>query len=238
MGDDPRLPAMPEQPTLMISSNIASVLLHICCKCETCGKRRIAGQHDPRLSVARYFHHWLHPRRPWLLGAQLVEPYVDEELPGPSAPTRCCGSMRTIRSATNTRSRISRHLVQTIGRTLMSKKITSGCVTINVHVRADDHVHDIYSFDPDAKVELEEFTDVIAVTSVSRNKDSGRQQPGRAYVAGDDQAGEVSVEYWSLAGAGRAPPGRSGAVHDCRSPICSTACQPGRDRLLVVIGKR
>ena len=54
-------------------------------------------------------------------------------------------------------------------------------------------VHDIYSFDPNAKVELEEFTDVIGRTFKQPEQGLDRQQPSGAYVAGDDPAGKVPV---------------------------------------------
>ncbi len=95
-------------------------------------------------------------------GAQLVEPYVDmKKLPGPSAPTRCCASTLTSRWATN----IHQSYIKTFG-----------AITGRIHIsmsykRMRNHkwymsgrmitVRNIYSFDPDAKVELEEFTDVI-----------------------------------------------------------------------------
>ncbi len=55
-------------------------------------------------------------------------------------------------------------------------------------------VHDIYSFDPNVKVELEEFTDVIGRNfRQPQGRPRLRQQPGRAYVARDDPAGEIPI---------------------------------------------
>ena len=55
-------------------------------------------------------------------------------------------------------------------------------------------VHDIYSFDPNAKVELEEFTDVIGRNFRQPEQGLGfDNSPVVSHVASDDPAREVSV---------------------------------------------
>ena len=89
-------------------------------------------------------------------------PTSTKKLPGPSAPTRCCASTLTSRWATNIRNPTSKRSAPITGRIHISMKIISGCETTNGTMSGRMiTVHDICSFDPDAKVELEEFTDVI-----------------------------------------------------------------------------
>ena len=83
MGDDPRLPKMPEKPTTSwISSATALARRRTCCKERAaCGQGGVAGKDGARVPAARHLDDGVHPRRPrgyW--GAQLVEPYVDEEV--------------------------------------------------------------------------------------------------------------------------------------------------------------
>ena len=55
-------------------------------------------------------------------------------------------------------------------------------------------MNDIYSFDPNLHVELDEFTDIIGRNFKQPSRGPGlRQQPGRPHVALDHPAGEVPV---------------------------------------------
>ena len=89
-------------------------------------------------------------------------PMSTRKSPGRSARTRCCASIPTSRSATNIRNPMSSRSAPITAPTPMSRKTTSGCGTTNGTCRAGMiTVHDIYSFDPNVHVELEEFTDII-----------------------------------------------------------------------------
>ena len=117
-----------------------------------------------RLPDPRHRHRRLHPRRTTATGAaQLVEPYVDPEVAGPSGITRPCASSRTRRPATSIPGCTSSSSARTTSPSLTSRKrtgiarghkwyMTSRLVTVN----------DLYAFDPAVRVELEEFTDVVA----------------------------------------------------------------------------
>ena len=80
MGDDPRLPKMPAKPTLIDFFNHRLPRPTICCKARPCAQGRPRREdvlacllHD--IAVASFIHcdhgYW---------GAQLIEPYVDEEV--------------------------------------------------------------------------------------------------------------------------------------------------------------
>jgi hypothetical protein len=141
MGDDPRLPAMPEKPTLMdffkyrfgpcmhllqsarhaVKANLPDKMVLACLLHDISTIGFIRGDHG----------YW---------GAQLVEPYVDEEV------TWAIRAHQVLRfypdeSVEEDYKRMRDHKWYLSGR-----QIT---------------VHDIYSFDPHVHVELEEFTDII-----------------------------------------------------------------------------
>ena len=96
-------------------------------------------------------------------GAQLVEPYVDEEVTWAIRahqvlrfyPDESVGYEYPQSYVKLVRRRIT-------APTPISRKTTSGCGTTNGTCRAGMiTVHDIYSFDPNVHVELDEFTDII-----------------------------------------------------------------------------
>ena len=110
-------------------------------------------------------------------------------------------------------------------------------------------VHDIYSFDPDVHVELEEFTDVIGREFRQPEQGPGvRQQPGGAYVASADPAGEVSVilachcelvsglgadpgpDETAADGAPRGSPSRKGRGRACSLPGAKRRSNDGSQR--------
>ena len=101
MGPDPRLPPMPEKPTLLdyFKNRFASTnhLLQS-------GALALKNGHSEKVVLACLLHdiavvgfircdhgYW---------GAQMIAPYVDEEVSGRSACTRRCASSPTSRSAT------------------------------------------------------------------------------------------------------------------------------------------
>ena len=60
-------------------------------------------------------------------------------------------------------------------------------------------VNDIYSFDPNAKVNLDDFVDIIGRNFRQLQPGPGlRQQPGLAHVARDHPAGEVPLKPDSI----------------------------------------
>src|SRR5881628_1418291 len=109
MGDDPRLPPMPEKPTLIdffkyrfgpathllqsarhaVNAGLPENMVLACLLHDISTIGLIRGDHG----------YW---------GAQLVEPYVERKSRGRSAPTRRCASIPTSRSATSIRRPTSR----------------------------------------------------------------------------------------------------------------------------------
>jgi hypothetical protein len=163
MGDDPRLPAMPEKPTLMdffkyrfgpcmhllqsarhaVKANLPEKMVLACLLHDISTIGFIRGDHG----------YW---------GAQLVEPYVDEEV------TWAIRAHQVLRFYPD----------ESVGYEYPQSYITSfgqeyrpDPYVEEDYKRMRDHkwymsgrqitVHDIYSFDPNVHVELEEFTDVI-----------------------------------------------------------------------------
>ena len=80
MGADPRLPPMPEKPTLMDFFEFRLAPPRICCKAPNTRSMPGCGEHGPRLPPARYFDVGFIRGDHGYWGAQLVEPYVDEEV--------------------------------------------------------------------------------------------------------------------------------------------------------------
>ena len=137
MGDDPRLPAMPEKPTLMDFFKYRfGPSMHLL----QSARHAVKGGLPEKMVLACLLHdistagfirgdhgYW---------GAQPVEPYVDEEVTWGSARIRCCASIPTSRS-TSTRSYV------TVRRGLPPdpyiQKTTSGCGTTNGTCRPADH---------------------------------------------------------------------------------------------------
>ena len=69
MGDDPRLPAMPEKPTLMDFFKYRfGPAAHLLQSAQARGECGAARQDGARVPAARYLDDRLHPRRPRLLG--------------------------------------------------------------------------------------------------------------------------------------------------------------------------
>ena len=196
MGDDPRLPAMPEKPTLM---DFFKYRFGPCMHLLQSARHAVKADLPEKMVLACLLHdistigfirgdhgYW---------GAQLVEPYVDEEV------TWAIRAHQVLRFYPD----------ESVGYEYPQSYITS----FGQEYRPDPYieedykrmrnhkwymsgrqitVHDIYSFDPNVHVELEEFTDIIGRNF--RQPEAGarlRQQPGRAYVAGDDPPGEVPV---------------------------------------------
>src|SRR5438045_4793777 len=163
MGDDPRLPAMPERPTLIdffryrfgpathvlqsarhaVNAGLPEKMVLACLLHDISTMGFIRGDHG----------YW---------GAQLVEPYVDEEVtwairahqvlrcyPGESAGYEYPQSYV---KAFGVDYRPDPYIEEDYNRMRNHKWYMSGRMIT---------LHDIYSFDPNVHVELEEFSDVI-----------------------------------------------------------------------------
>jgi len=162
-GPDPRLKAMPEKPTLM---DFFKYRFGPCMHLLQSARHAVKGGLSEKMVLACLLHdistigfirgdhgYW---------GAQLVEPYVDEEV------TWAIRAHQVLRFYPD----------ESVGYDYPQSYIKS----FGADYRPDPYVeedykrmrnhkwymsgrmitvHDIYSFDPDAKVELEEFTDVI-----------------------------------------------------------------------------
>ncbi|MFT5174072.1 MAG: hypothetical protein ACI8W7_002259 [Gammaproteobacteria bacterium] len=163
MGDDPRLPAMPKQPTLMdffkyrfgpaahllqsakhaVNAGLSDKMVLACLLHDISTIGFIRGDHG----------YW---------GAQLVEPYVDEEI------TWAIRAHQVLRFYAD----------ESVGYEYPKSYITTFGEDYRPDPYVDDDyqrmrnhkwymsgrmitVHDIYSFDADTVVDLEEFTDVI-----------------------------------------------------------------------------
>jgi hypothetical protein len=163
MGDDPRLPKMPEKPTLIdffkLRFGPSAHLLQS-------ARHAVKGGLPEKMVLACLLHdiavlgfirgdhgYW---------GAQLVEPYVDEEV------TWAIRAHQVLRFYAD----------ESVGYEYPQSYVTLFGVDYepDAYIEADykrmrDHkwymsgrmitVHDIYSFDPNVHVELEEFTDII-----------------------------------------------------------------------------
>lgn len=166
MGDDPRLPKMPDQPALLdffrlrLSSAAVNHLL------QSAALARRAG-HPEKIVMACLIHDiaigGLIPGDHGYWGAQLIEPYVDEEI------TWAVRNHQAVRffadeSVGYTYPAAYRHFfgpdyqppeyIQQAYREARAHRwyMTSRLITLN----------DLYSFDPDVQVEIGEFEDIVA----------------------------------------------------------------------------
>ena len=163
MGDDPRLPAMPEKPTLIdffklrfgpsmhllqsarhaVKGGLPENMVLACLLHDIAATGFIRGDHG----------YW---------GAQLVEPYVDEEV------TWAIRAHHVLRFYAD--ESVGYEYPQSYV-TLFGADYRPDPYVEEDYKRMRDHkwymsgrmitVHDIYSFDPNVHVELEEFTDII-----------------------------------------------------------------------------
>jgi hypothetical protein len=163
MGDDPRLPKMPDKPTLMDFFRLRlAPPMHLL---QSARHARVAGMSE-KMVLACLLHdiavlgfirsdhgYW---------GAQMVEPYVDEEV------TWAIRAHQALRFYPD----------ESVGyaypdnyKAYFGEDFKPEPYIEEEYKRARNHkwymtarmicVHDIYSFDPDVHVELEEFEDVI-----------------------------------------------------------------------------
>jgi hypothetical protein len=163
MGDDPRLPAMPEKPTLMDFFHYRfGPCMHLLQSARHAVKAGLSEKmvlacllHDiSTIGFIRGDHGY------W--GAQLVEPYVDEEV------TWAIRAHQVLRFYPD--DSVGYEYPQSYVKTFGNDYRPDAYIEED-YKRMRDHkwymsgrmitVHDIYSFDPDVHVELEEFTDVI-----------------------------------------------------------------------------
>src|SRR5215831_8711133 len=163
MGEDPRLPKMPEKPTLMdyfrcrfaSTSHLLQSATHA-----------LKGGHDEKVVLACLLHdiavasfircdhgYW---------GAQMIEPYVDEEV---SWSVRAHQALRFFPDE-SVGYEYPEMYVKYFGADYQPEPYI-----VEAYQRARKHkwymsarmicVNDLYAFDPNVKVELEEFTDII-----------------------------------------------------------------------------
>jgi len=163
MGDDPRLPEMPKQPTLMDFFKYRfGPAAHLLQSAKHAMNAGLPGHivlasllHDiSTIGFIRGDHGY------W--GAQLVEPYVDEEV------TWAIRAHQVLRfyADDSVGYEYPQSYIKAFGADYQPDPYVE-----EDYKRMRNHkwymsgrmitVHDIYSFDPEAKVELEEFTDVI-----------------------------------------------------------------------------
>ena len=163
MGDDPRLPKMPDKPTLIdffklrfgpsahllqsarhaVKGGLSEKMVLACLLHDIAGVGFIRGDHG----------YW---------GAQLVEPYVDEEV------TWAIRAHQVLRFYADPS--VGYEYPQSYV-TLFGADYEPDAYVAADYKRMRNHkwymsgrmitVHDIYSFDPNVHVELEEFTDII-----------------------------------------------------------------------------
>jgi len=75
MEDDPRLPQMPEKPTLTDFFKYRfGPCMHLLQKCPACGEDQPTREDCTRLLAARHLDNRLYPRRPRLLGRNWSSP--------------------------------------------------------------------------------------------------------------------------------------------------------------------
>ena len=163
MGDDPRLPAMPEQPTLIDFFKYRfGPSMHLL----QSARHAVKGGLSEKMVLACLLHdistigfirgdhgYW---------GAQLVEPYVDEEV------TWAIRAHQVLRFYPD--QSVGYEYPQSYVKTFGADYVVDDYVAED-YKRIKDRkwymsgrmitVHDIYSFAPDVHVELEEFTDII-----------------------------------------------------------------------------
>ena len=163
MGADPRLPAMPKKPTLIDFFNNRFASLNHLLQSAT---HALKGGHSEKVILACLLHdigvigfiradhgYW---------GAQLVEPYVEEET---SWAIRAHQALRFYPDES-----VGYSYPESYVKNFGADYKPDAYIEDEYH-RARNHkwymtarmitVHDIYSFDPDVVVELDEFTDVI-----------------------------------------------------------------------------
>jgi len=163
MGADPRLPAMPEKPTLIdFFKNRFASLNHLLQSAALAKKNG----HNEKVILACLLHdiavtsfircdhgYW---------GAQMIEPYVDEEI---SWAVRTHQALRFFPDES-----VGYQYPEAYTK-WFGPDYTPEPYIVDEYRRARDHkhymtarlitLHDLYSFDPDARVDLDEFTDII-----------------------------------------------------------------------------
>ena len=164
MGEDPRLPPMPEKPTLLdfFRLRFAPSQAHLLQSANLAQKNGLPGKmvlacllHDVAVvGFIRADHGY------W--GAQLVEPYVDEEV---SWAIRMHQALRFFPDES------VGYEYPEIYRTMFGEDYRPEPYIVADYERARKHrwymsarmicVNDLYSFDPDMEVELDQFEDVI-----------------------------------------------------------------------------
>jgi hypothetical protein len=218
MGDDPRLPKMPARLRLVdffrrrFAPMVANHLLQ---------SARLAreAELDEKVVMACLLHDIAMPglitgdHGYW--GAQLIEPYVDEEV---SWAVRYHQALRYFPDE-SVGYRYPEAYVRYFGEDYQAPDylrqayeqarrhkwyMTSRLITVN----------DLYGFDPDIVVVIDDFEDVIGRRFRQPKEGLGFDNPGCPYVAHDDLAAQLPVndraQYWHRASRGADALGDSG----------------------------
>ena len=166
MGEDPRLPPLPEKPTLLDFFRCRFAIApqaHLLQSANLAQKNDLSDKMVLGLPAARHRGGGFHPHRPRLLGrpARRALRGRGGEL-GRSAPTRPCASFPTNRSGTTTRRTTACSSATTTSRSPTwwprTRRARSHKWYMSARVIC---VNDLYSFDPDVHVDLEQFEDVV-----------------------------------------------------------------------------
>ena len=171
MGADKRLPKMPEKPTLIDFFKLRFASTNTCCRAPRMRSRPASREGHSGLPAARHRRRQLHPLRPRLLGraddralcrrgGQLGDPHAPgSALLSDSRRLKISGDVHPLFGADyEPEPYISRNTSAPNHKWYM----TSRMITVN----------DIYSFDPNAKVDLDDFIDIIGRNFRSRRKAS------------------------------------------------------------------
>ena len=197
MGADPRLPEMPDKPTLIDFFKCRFASLNHLLQSAT---HALKGGHNEKVVLACLLHdigvasfircdhgYW---------GAQMIEPYVDEEV---SWAVRMHQALRFFPDPSvgyeypqmyikyfGADYKPEPYIVADYERARNHKwYMTSRLITVN----------DIYSFDPNAKVDLDDFVDIVGRNFKQPKEGLGFDNtPSVAYVAHADVADAVSLE--------------------------------------------
>ena len=254
MGDDPRLPPMPEKPTLLdfFRLRFAPTQAHLLQSANLAQKNGLPEKmvlacllHDIAVvGLIRADHGY------W--GAQLVEPYVDEEV---SWAIRMHQALRFFPDES------AGYEYPELYRTMFGEDYRPEPYIVADYERAKKHrwymsarmicVNDLYSFDPDMEVELDQFEDVVgpALPPAARGSRQ-RRHAGLAYVAHAAPALQRAVEVRRRAGPRRLPASPVGwhrhhplPARACVDPEMSpapscTAKNDARNGEVVWVGKR
>ena len=215
MGDDPRLPPMPEKPTLVDYfrhrfASTAHLLQSAAHALKTGQPEKVVMAclvHDIAIvSFIRCDHGY------W--GAQMIEPYVDEEI---------AWAVRMHQALRFFPDELVGYGYPDLYKSLFGPDYQPEPYIVEEYKRARAHkwymtsrlicMNDIYAFDPNAKVNLDDFVDIIgAQFQTAQGRARLRQQPVGAYVAHDPVADAVFVITNRMRSLSLPSPGGGGSI--------------------------